>query len=1301
MILNSYSSIIEDSLRENRSYLKLINFGTGSGKTHQLFQAMYATITKYSDIQIVGVYVAPLREHLHIPPSLKSKYSAIPVYTINSLEMKTTGEHLNLYKQWLASIINNKAFWSFNSKGYVGEKTKENQESLSKARKIIGQIEFLKKAGLGDEELSNRYLVKAIRNLNNLIESFLEFIIKCKGDESNWPDECLKLMEIFYPLHLLRKKSGIILLTYKKFETSLPYFRFNGENWIKQSHPLPAYVTQHTSESTKFILAFDEQEDGYQIMLNSMVDVIAPQALAINNALSSINREFSVLFSAQNKDNRKLLDFIEKNPGAIHEFEEYSARNKVIAQEINDLAQIYQRLTHKEGNSPQFIERLMDVHRRFKDSLLEVSRVFDEYHEEKPIAFDFDVLYRVLSKFENNRSLLIPFELFQRMGDDLLNIFTYNNVYIYNIEPLRKLFITRSNSGHVRITDKRASAPTSLADLIYVILAIRLQIAPIKDLLTNVVDAEDSQSRALKIWSRQVSKVQKASAEDLQQARKSNYLNRAYVYEGYKSIINIMEISRYQDPANNLVNDELREVSIGTTAILTSPEKLLKSILAKPGNMFFLISATGGISGDLSTSYDMSYLEDNLRDNLGRSSFRTMTEQEIQLCETIRHYRQQARQIFVNFFSRDLDSLPNVKTRMVVERFEKTILKNFTDALIREHGWLGAYKVQELKNFIRFVFYLFEDDSIQETFALTQTLYWIKGLIHYCRQSNHINYIFEPSSEHPDIYYVRLNHNSYSTHLSIKIILFSAAFNTQYYEKDTQRTYLDELHEKEGEKIFFVSAYPSASKGLNPVITTQDGKQKDFDSLVLLMDSYFTAMKPDAARNSKEKRSPKTKYHFAVMKGIVRRGESIEIKKFNEYLRKPEAQEFGEQQHQILLGKGILQSIGRVERRDYPKQITKLFINEESQKNLTNFYRYLAREERNEIRKLSANNYQVYLKVQEEERKYTIADYEEHVDREINATLVLQSFRHKLLDEIERFHSDAKAVEITRLWEALRNPIVFSSPSTYLENLRQTGLFPSDFIDSLFYINPNPQGFVPYLASEVEGVNKFQIISDAVNGERLYFYLRRLYPEYLKIKAGVAKIEEQALSSLESSTGLIYRWYKHLIPQPEVFETYIPRPHFFYDVLYPSLTENFVESWIHEVIFSGKDWDTVKSLYGVERLLDFKQYHKLYERFDLYYIRNGNELFCIDVKAWSAVSGNRLSKETLQKARRKVNEIRTCYPQFSKVKGLLLNLQAMQEKNHQHSPNLFSGSLVFFDGRNYPVESSILRNFLFAREQSS
>jgi hypothetical protein len=144
-----------------------------------------------------------------------------------------------------------------------------------------------------------------------------------------------------------------------------------------------------------------------------------------------------------------------------------------------------------------------------------------------------------------------------------------------------------------------------------------------------------------------------------------------------------------------------------------------------------------------------------------------------------------------------------------------------------------------------------------------------------------------------------------------------------------------------------------------------------------------------------------------------------------------------------------------------------------------------------------------------------------------------------------------------------------------------------------------------------------------------------------------------------------------------------------------------VESWIHEVIFSGKDWDTVKSLYGVERLLDFKQYHKLYERFDLYYIRNGNELFCIDVKAWSAVSGNRLSKETLQKARRKVNEIRTCYPQFSKVKGLLLNLQAMQEKNHQHSPNLFSGSLVFFDGRNYPVESSILRNFLFAREQSS
>ncbi len=43
-IINSYLTTIEDSFQENRPQLKLINYGTGSGKTHQLFEAIYKTI---------------------------------------------------------------------------------------------------------------------------------------------------------------------------------------------------------------------------------------------------------------------------------------------------------------------------------------------------------------------------------------------------------------------------------------------------------------------------------------------------------------------------------------------------------------------------------------------------------------------------------------------------------------------------------------------------------------------------------------------------------------------------------------------------------------------------------------------------------------------------------------------------------------------------------------------------------------------------------------------------------------------------------------------------------------------------------------------------------------------------------------------------------------------------------------------------------------------------------------------------------------------------------------------------------
>jgi hypothetical protein len=490
---------------------------------------------------------------------------------------------------------------------------------------------------------------------------------------------------------------------------------------------------------------------------------------------------------------------------------------------------------------------------------------------------------------------------------------------------------------------------------------------------------------------------------------------------------------------------------------------------------------------------------------------------------------------------------------------------------------------------------------------------------------------------------VQVKHQKYQSNICIKLILYEASFNSLYYDKTTQKTYLDELVEAEGQKIFFISAYQSASKGLNPIIKNQNGEEKDFDSLVLLMDSYYTVIKP-SLKKSKDSEKSTTLYHFSLMKSIVHLGDSnLEIKDFNKYLSQPEAGAFRDQQHQILLGKGVLQAIGRSERRDFPSQVVKIFVNEETRKNLVNFYRYLEREESNEIRKFSVNNHKVYLSVQEEEKKRAINNYDEHIYDEIDAYLAFQEFREKMLDEIDNFHLDKKAFEITKAWDALRDPVVFKEPDRYLKKLRDSGLFPDDFIESLFYHNPEQPEFTPYLASEEEDGKKFQIISDSINAEKIYPYQKRLYPEYLKTNAQGYDLEGNEIGLLDPSTNLIYRLYNELIPQPEIFNTYIPRPHFFYDVLYPSLTENFTERWIKDVVFKGKDWKAIKANYGFEPLLDFKKYNKLYERFDLYYIKD-NTLFCIDVKAWSIASGNRLSNKTLEKTQNKLNTIVSDYP---------------------------------------------------------
>jgi hypothetical protein len=375
-------------------------------------------------------------------------------------------------------------------------------------------------------------------------------------------------------------------------------------------------------------------------------------------------------------------------------------------------------------------------------------------------------------------------------------------------------------------------------------------------------------------------------------------------------------------------------------------------------------------------------------------------------------------------------------------------------------------------------------------------------------------------------------------------------------------------------------------------------------------------------------------------------------------------------------------------------KVTKIFINEETRRNLVNFFRYLNREEPNEIRKLSVNNYQVYLSVQEEETKRNIQNYDQHIFNEIDANLAFQGYRSKMLDMIEDFHQERCTSSITKAWDALRDPIVFRDPIAYMDNLRKSQLFPSDFIESLFYHKLEQQKFTPHLALVEEAGRKFWVISDSINGEREYPYRQRLYPDYLEINSrGYGEVEHE-VASTNPSTDKIYHMYRKLLPQPAVFGIYIPRPQFFYDVLYPSLTEYFTECWIQDVIFSGKDWSDIKSIYGLEPLLDFDKYNRLYERFDLYFTR-GSTLFCIDVKAWSLISGNRLSKRTLEKTENKLDTIKSDYPEFHEVKGLLLNLHAPQEKSHRFSSSLFSGNLIFFDDYRFPVESNILREFLF------
>lgn len=1301
-IVDIYLETIRESLIHSYPAIKLVNFGTGSGKTHQFFQAVIKAIRDNSGIQIIGLYVAPLRENLSVPPSIANENPDIPLYILYSEDWKTADEFLKKYSCWIPAIRKNQKLWSLLTKNAGQARAGEAGAVLSKATAAISDYELIKRFGASDNDALKARLLQTQRDITSSLDKFLDILIKAVPDEDTWPDECLELVKIYYPLFLLRDKSGILLMTYKKFETEIPYFVEAGNRWIQRKSLFDEYVREYSSETCRFLMAFDEQEDGYQIMLEEQIDIISPKALAINNALSSIYREFAVLFTGKSDENRAFLRFLRRNPGALREWIEYYEKGKEIEDLLQSLADTFYRLTYMDGNSSNFLTQIAAIDAGIEAAFRSINNTFGNFGEEQHVRIDFERLAKVLAAFENNRALVIPHKLYSRYAEDLMNIFSYNNLYIYNIEVLKNLAIQRNSSGHVLIyeIDENRQDEVTVAELIYTILAVRLQIKAVRKLLGAALDADDSQSRSLDIWSRQITRLQ--NADESSQPPTSailQYLDRVYVYERLKSIINIMEISRYQNPENNLIHPPLREVSIGSTAILTSPEHRILSLLKDTQNVIFLVSATGGVYGDLSTSFDMRYLEDELRDDeTGQSSFVPMRDGELSLSEQIRAYRWQSRNISVGFFNEDFSSFPNSQTREVVERFEKSILSTFLDEQKTEGRWFGAYKVQEIRNFIRFLFYLFEDDAVHQVIAFTQTLTWIRKLINHAVRVNNLQFIFRATDEHPNIYIVEVRHNKYTSPVRIRLILYESRFNTQYRSRG--KTYQDELVERDGEKIFFISAYQSASKGLNPTIrVSEDGDQeKDFDAIVLLMDKYFSVMGPGTGK-AKDSEKSTTLLHFALMKNLVSRGNTtIEIKDFNRYLSNPEAEEFRDLQHRILLGKGILQSIGRTERRDYPGQTIRIFINEESRKNLVNYYRYLQRKEPDEVRKLSVNNHEVFERVLDEERKRIIQDYDSHVFAEIDATVSFQSFRKIMLDKIDRLHEDAGTAGIVEQWEMLRDPLVFQDPAAYLEKLRLSRLFPEDFVDSLFYRRGVEQPeFIPYLTREEEDGRTHLIISDSHHGEKVFPYLPRMYPDFLKIGAkGFDADGDEIADSGDPSTDQIHAIYRKFIPNPAVFSEYIPRPRFFYDVLYPSLTENIVEAWVREVSFEGKSWKSIQSAFGISPLTDFRTYHKLFERFDLFYVRESS-LYCIDVKAWSEVSGYRLSQKTVDKAMRKLDEIRAAYPEFTRVSGLLLNLHAPLEKHQKLAADLSSGNLFYLDSYHKPVESTTLRDFLIRR----
>ena len=483
-------------------------------------------------------------------------------------------------------------------------------------------------------------------------------------------------------------------------------------------------------------------------------------------------------------------------------------------------------------------------------------------------------------------------------------------------------------------------------------------------------------------------------------------------------------------------------------------------------------------------------------------------------------------------------------------------------------------------------------------------------------------------------------YNEYGVQEEITVILYSAG---RFRNKDRSKTGALQEDDDQGQfnkeledaldisrkKVLLWSAYASASRGIN-FLTTQNGKERDFELFCLLNDPYYT-------RHTRPGISGFSMEMFQSFAQVLRdenenwaamsKGDLLFEYSRNRWRRL-------RKEHVIDITRTIFQALGRGERRpttEMPCQL--LYVSSEAARMV-----HLGLRHAPELRKRASPAQLAVLaqlRVHNVERSIFSSESVREADHRDSLKKAL-AFREFTSQTPKRFRSDSSA---RGTWERLFDSMMFTDPLKYLEKLTTAGV-PAEYRSGCFL--EVPAMAEPYSCQYALSGLTETLVTDAEDGTDAYNWIGMVAPESL-------------ITHLSASTqGYLKEWRgfklmdktKRLLPQPwfvtEIMKGYIAELEF----------EQYIGAQFNV-------WPKMLPLGSGPleylQVAEHPLYDQLYQVFDYYLIPEPNVLVAVDLKNW-ARSTDSLKKIQLQEeAQEKQRRLRELLPNTT-VHALYVNL---------------------------------------------